>query len=59
MTIFFFFAHGEQQKQRGGGNTQNNFTPKIEGVDYCHFDDVPFTHLQRLRKTLRFGAWAL
>lgn len=50
----FFFALGEQQKQVE--KTQNNFTSKIEGVDYCHFDDVPFIHLQWLRKTLWFGA---
>lgn len=55
MTIFFFFfVFGEQQKQ--GEKTQNNFTPQIEGVDYCHFDDAPFIRLQWLRKTLWFGA---
>lgn len=53
MTIFFF-ALGEQQKQRE--KTLNSFTPKREGVDYCHFDDVPFIRLQWLRKTLWFGA---
>jgi len=37
--------------------TQNSFTPKIEGVDYCHFDDVPFISLQWLRKTLWF--WSM
>jgi len=36
------------------GEIQNNFTPEIEGVDYCHFDDVPFIHLQYSRKTLWF-----
>ena len=29
----------------------------MEGVDYCHFDDVPFISLQWLRKTLWF--WSM
>lgn len=55
MTIyFFFFLHLNNINKEE--KTQNNFIPKIEGVDYCHFDDVPFICLQWLRKTLWFGA---
>ena len=35
---------------------RKNFIPKIEEVDCCHFDNVPFVHLQWLRKTSSFGA---
>lgn len=52
--FFFFFLHLVNNKNKE--KKHSNFTPKIEGVDYCHFDDVPFRRLQWLRKTLWFGA---
>lgn len=56
MTILFVL--GEQPIQSVGGweKPTEIFTRKIEGVDYCHFDHVPFTHLQPLTKTLWIGA---
>lgn len=54
MTSFFFLHLANNKNDKG--KIQNNFTPEIEGFDYCHFDDVPFICLQWLRKTLWFGA---